>query len=33
LDFDGEGIAVVDRPAEQVLVFEAAEEPFDDAVG
>jgi hypothetical protein len=31
LDFDGGGVAVVDRPTEQVLVFEA-EEPFDDAV-
>src|SRR6266540_5451305 len=32
-DFDGEGAGVVDRAAEQMLVFQGAEEPFDDAVG
>jgi hypothetical protein len=26
-DIDGEGVAVVDRPAEQMLVFQGAEEP------
>jgi hypothetical protein len=33
VDFDGEGVAVVDGSAVEVLVLEGAEEPLDDAVG
>lgn len=33
VDFHVEGVAVADVAAEEVLVFEGAEEPFDDAVG
>jgi len=32
-DFDGERAGVIDRAAEQVLVFQGAEEALDDAVG
>jgi hypothetical protein len=33
VDFDGEGVAVLDGSAVEVLVLEGTEEPFDDAVG
>jgi hypothetical protein len=33
VDFDGEGVAVVDGSAVEVLVLEGAEGPLDDAVG
>jgi hypothetical protein len=33
VDFDGEGVAVVDGSAVEVLILEGAEEPLDDAVG
>ena len=32
-DFHREGVAVVDRGAVEVLVFEGFEEPLDDSVG
>ena len=33
VDFDGEGVAVLDGSAVEVLVLKGAEEPLDDAVG
>ena len=33
LDFHGEGVAVVDRGAVEVLVFQGFEQPLDDSVG
>jgi hypothetical protein len=33
VDLDGQGVAVVDRSAEQVLVLQRAEEPLDNPVG
>ena len=33
IDFDGEGVAVLDGSAVEVLVLKGAEEPLDDAVG
>ena len=33
VDFDGEGVAVVDGSEVEVLALEGAEEPLDDAVG
>nr|WP_239154049.1 hypothetical protein [Amycolatopsis sp. FDAARGOS 1241] len=32
-EFDGEGVAIADERAVEMLVFEGAEEPFDHAVG
>ena len=32
-DLDSERVAVTDQPAVEVLVFEGAEEPLDNAVG